>query len=277
MRLPNAVLLCRPDYFDVIDVKNPFMKENMGRVDQQKALQQWENLRASFESVGLTVETIPAIPGLEDMVFCANQTFVGLTPQGKNLCILSQMKHASRRKEIPAFAAWFKEKGYQVSALGSPSLLFEGGGDALWHPERRLIWGGIGQRTQPEAYPLLSRHFEAPVITLEMKLEHTYHLDTCFCAVDKDTALVYPDAFTDEGKNLIHHFFRRVITVDRREAIELMACNAAAFSNKYVFIQKGAIKVNEALRKEGFEVIEVETSEFLKSGGSVFCMKMSLF
>ena len=33
-------------------------------------------------------------------------------------------------------------------------------------------------------------------------------------------------------------------------------------------------KVEEKLKGEGFKVYEVDTSEFMKSGGSVFCMKM---
>ena len=76
---------------------------------------------------------------------------------------------------------------------------------------------------------------------------------------------------------LVRDVFERVIEVDAFEATDSMACNAAAFLGKYVVIQGGAVKVNWALRGLGFEVFEVETSEFMKSGGSVFCMKMHLF
>ena len=56
-----------------------------------------------------------------------------------------------------------------------------------------------------------------------------------------------------------------------------MACNAAAFHDRFVVLQKGANEVNEKLRAAKFEVIEVETGEFMKSGGSVYCMKMNVF
>jgi N-dimethylarginine dimethylaminohydrolase len=77
--------------------------------------------------------------------------------------------------------------------------------------------------------------------------------------------------------DLIRSLVPCVIEVDAAEATQAMACNAAAFSGKYVVLQSGAPRVNRKLRERGFQVIEVETSEFMKSGGSVFCMKMYLF
>jgi len=63
--------------------------------------------------------------------------------------------------------------------------------------------------------------------------------------------------------------------VPEKEASGKMACNAASFFGKTVVIQKGAETTVGKLRTSGFEVIEVETSEFMKSGGSVYCLKMA--
>jgi len=41
-----------------------------------------------------------------------------------------------------------------------------------------------------------------------------------------------------------------------------------------VLLQRGCERTSAALRAAGFTVRELETSEFLKSGGSVFCMKL---
>ena len=43
-----------------------------------------------------------------------------------------------------------------------------------------------------------------------------------------------------------------------------------------VVIQSGCRVLSSKLRELGFAVDEVDTSEFLKSGGSVFCMKQVL-
>ena len=42
----NNVLFCPPTYFDVIDVKNPFMLG--AKVDKAKARGQWESVRRAF-------------------------------------------------------------------------------------------------------------------------------------------------------------------------------------------------------------------------------------
>ena len=70
------VLLCPPDYFDVVDQKNPYMSRELP-VDRVKARSQWENLRGVLQHCGCEVETIDPVEGLEDMVFAANQIFAG--------------------------------------------------------------------------------------------------------------------------------------------------------------------------------------------------------
>jgi len=276
MPLPHAVLVCPPDSFDVVDVKNPFMVGQQGNVDVRLAKRQWLEVTHAFERAGIEVRELAAIPGCEDMVFCANPVFAGPDGLGRPVCVLSHMRYPSRQPEVSAHAAWYRAAGYRIVELNGSSL-FEGSGDALWHPGRRLIWGGYGHRTSKEIYENIADIFDAPVLPLELKTELFYHLDTCFCPIDETTVLVHPPALTSAGMELVRHVFQRVIEVGRHEAADLMACNAASFLGKYVVIQQGATETNRKLRRFGYEVIEVDTSEFMKSGGSVFCMKMYLF
>jgi N-dimethylarginine dimethylaminohydrolase len=275
MPLPRAVLMCPPEWFNVVDVKNPYMEGQGGRVNIPLAKRQWAELKETFESIGVEVRTDAPLPECEDMVFCANPIFTGLDAGGHRICILSHMCYPSRSKEVSAHAEWFNGQGYHVIPIEGP-VLFEGGGDALWHPGQRLIWGGYGFRTSKEAYDQISRIFEAPVVLLELRDPRFYHLDTCFCPLDETTVLLYPPALSDEGLRSVRRAFTRVIEVDEEEA-STMACNAAPFCGRYVIIQKGSRRVNQTLRALGFEVTEVDTSEFMKSGGSAFCMKMYLF
>lgn len=276
MPLPMTMLMCPPTYFDVVDVKNPHMEGNIGKVDKNQTRQQWDSVHDAFLGAGAQVELIEPVADCEDMVFCANQTFVGLDKSGEKLCLLSQMKHASRQREVNAFGQWFKQRGYRVESL-PPSTGFEGSGDAIWHPGRGLVWGGSGFRTQPDAYPVVSKLFGVPVIRLPLRSERFYHLDTCFCAIDEQTVLVHARSLTDEGIAMVRAIFANVIQCDDEEANEKMACNATAIGGKHVIIQRGSPRVVGTLRELGYSVSEVETSEYLKSGGSVFCMKMYVF
>ncbi|MGK5089337.1 arginine deiminase-related protein [Bdellovibrionota bacterium FG-2] len=252
------------------------MEGKIGSVNRSLALEQWRVLRSTFEDCGARVDLVDPVLSCEDMVFCANQTLVGLDRDGNRLCILSQMKHPSRQREVAAFAKWFSADGYQVRAL--PKIIgFEGSGDAIWHPGRALLWGGSGFRTEASVYTHLSEFFDVPVIRLPLRSDRFYHLDTCFCAINEETALVHSRSLTHEGLAMIRAVFSDVIECDDHEAAEGMACNACAIGGNAVVIQKGNPKTVSALRQRGFKVYEAETSEYLKSGGSVFCMKMYVF
>lgn len=276
MAFPKEVLMCPPDHFDVVDVKNAFMTNQVGRVDKAKAREQWNRLKQVFESIGLKVHTIAPEPGLEDMVFCANQTFVGPDASGVRTCVLSHMRFGSRQREVPAFGEWFATHGYRIETLGDPTITFEGGGDAIWHPGKAMIWGGIGPRTDAKAYNHLAQIFGVPVLTLELKAPF-YHLDTCFAALDQNTVLIHPPAFTEPSRARIEKYFPRVIEATPLEALDQMACNAAAFFGKYVVIHDGAMETGERLKQAGFKVIPVDTTEFKRAGGSVFCLKMAIY
>ena len=274
---PSGVLMCAPDHFDVVDVKNPFMSGQVGTVNRTLARKQWEDLKAAFEAAGKPVSLIEPVEGLEDMVFCANQTLVGLTPKMERVCMLGQMRHSSRRREVPAFEKWFESQGYRISKLKDPNTLFEGAGDALWHPGKRLLWGGHGFRSQPEAYDEVARVFETPVVLLKLVNEKFYHLDTCFCPLTPEAVLIYPSAFDAASLELILKIFPVVLTSSETEAIRYMSCNAAVVDGRTAIVQKGAASVSRHMAGMGLKVVETDTSEFIKSGGSVYCLKMFVY
>ena len=274
---PGRVLMCPPDHYDVVDVKNPFMREHVGKVNKAAAQQEWTMLREAFEQAGKPVVTIPAVAGLEDMVFAANQALTGLTPRMERVAVLSSMQHPSRRREVPFFEAWFKEQGYTVKRLKSATAHFEGAGDAIWHPGKRLLWGGHGFRSESEVYDEVSEIFDAPVVNLKLVNESFYHLDTCFCPLTPEAVLIYPSAFDATSLELILKLFPVVLTATEAEAVRYMACNAAVIDGRTAVIQKGTSSVRRHMEAMGLAVVEVETTEFMKSGGSAYCLKNWLY
>jgi N-dimethylarginine dimethylaminohydrolase len=205
-------------------------------------------------------------------VFTANPSFTGLGADGRRISVLSRMRHASRQREVAAHRAWFAARGYEVVESPVP---FEGGGDAIWHPGQRAIWGGHGQRSAPEAYPFLARVFGVETRTLELTTDF-YHLDTCLCPLDRETALVFPAAFTRAGLALLRRHFARLVEADEGDARDRFACNALV-TGRHVVIQRGCTALEARLEDLGFDVHPVETGEFLKSGGSVYCLKQWVF
>ena len=278
MPLPDEVLMVRPLHYSVDYVINPHMADQVGKVDTIEAQNEWNLVRTLFDQIGIKVRIIEDQEGLPDMVFCANQSLPYIDGEGNRHALMSIMHAEQRKKEVPYFEQWYRQNGYEVHFLDEKAIDdFEGCGDAIWHTGKRLLWGGHGHRSSPEAYEIISDLFGVPVITLELVSETFYHLDTCFCVLDENTALIYPDAFTGEGLELINKAFDRVIKASQYEAEELFACNACCPDGRNVIIQQGCTDVNKNLRDAGFAVHEVSTYEFLKSGGSVFCMKMLLW
>jgi N-dimethylarginine dimethylaminohydrolase len=275
MPIPTQVLMVRPNNFSVDYVINPHMEGNIGKVDKAKAMQEWEAVRDAFASTGLMVHVIEDQPGMPDMVFCANQSLPFINPQGGREVVMSIMHSEHRKPEVPFIEEWYLENGYTVHHPGYKVIRdFEGMGDAIWHPGRRLLWGGYGFRSSIEAYEFVKNKLGVRVIALKLVNDSFYHLDTCFCTLDENTVLIYPDAFSKKSVEMIRALFPRVIEADAEESVSLFACNATCPDGKHVLIQKGCDKTKKQLQDAGYSVIELETGEFLKSGGSVFCMKM---
>lgn len=272
---PGRVLMTSPDHFRVEYVINPHMAGHIGDVDPDRARRQWEALKDTYERLGMEVAVLAGAPGLPDMVFCANQTLPYQTPGGELGVILSRMHAAQRKPEVEHYDRFFGSVGYEVQHL-DPDLPgdFEGMGDAIWHPGRYLLWGGYGYRTDRRVYERFAEKLGFPVVALELTDPDFYHLDTCLCPIDEETALYYPGAFTDEGIAAIKAHFRRTIEAPEDDARERFACNAHSPDGRHVLIQAGSETTNELLRAGGYEPVELDTSEFLKSGGSVFCMKL---
>jgi len=74
--MPKA-LLCPPDYFDVVDQKNPYMTPGGKAVDRGKARKQWEALCCALQECGCEIEIIKPVLGLEGMVYITP----GVTPR----------------------------------------------------------------------------------------------------------------------------------------------------------------------------------------------------
>ena len=278
-RLPSErVLMVSPRHFQVEYAINPFMKDDSGKlkaVDNVLAQKQWDGLKETYEKLGYQVEIIPAQEGLPDMVFAANQSFPFWSPRGKGV-LMSRMRSGFRAAEVPYFTEWYARNGYEVYTLAC-SGTFEGNGDAALDPRHRLIWGGFGPRTDASVYNEISERFGFAVARLELVSSHFYHLDTCFSILDGDTVVIQPDAFSLEGRRLLRARFSRVIEVGYEANMRFFGGNCHCPNGKDVLMQKGDERLTRELEKEGFRPHLLNTSEFLKSGGSVFCMKMIVF
>jgi N-dimethylarginine dimethylaminohydrolase len=275
LEMSKRVLLCPPDYFDVVDCKNPYMS---GRetVDRAKAKQQWQALFSALSQNGCEVETISPVRGLEDMVFAANQVFVGSAPGVGKFIVPGHMVHASRQREVAFYVEWFRSHGYKVIDLDLGSHYLEGHGDLLWHPDGSRVYAGYGFRSTRggvEKFSAAMSELGIAVVPLRLIDPFCYHLDTCLCPLNDEAALIYPGAFDTDSLKKVRGFWK---------LHELTAGEAHNFMGNGIVVNGGYLTphmsphLEEILRQEDLKPMILDTSEFEKAGGSLFCMKAFL-
>lgn len=264
-----------PKYFNVEYAINPHMLRADGQlqsVDTIKAQTQWETLKQTYEKLGFRVDVLDAPPGLPDFVFAANQTFP-FQLRGRQFCLLSNMTSPARKNEVPHYERFFRHQSFEI--ISAPDFQFEGCGDALFDFEGERLFLGHGFRTSPLAAPLLQTLTGLPVVPLELISSNFYHLDTCLTIFNSEAAAYVPEAFNDDGIKTLKSAFRNLIEIDPQEAQVGFAGNAHCPDGRHILVHNKTPKFQRDVYQLGFEPIPIDTSEFIKSGGSVFCMKMA--
>ena len=104
-------LICRPDFFDVDYVINPWMEGNVHKSSRDRAVEQWSKLHNVLQGLA-KVDLITPQPGVPDLVFTANAGMI----LGKH-AVLSRFYHPERQPEEPYFKQWFKDNGFTVHEL----------------------------------------------------------------------------------------------------------------------------------------------------------------
>lgn len=283
---PRKVLMCTPEFYNIVDVKNVHMRNQKGTVNKERVDIQWDAIRNTYlafknQKFIDEVHVIDGVDSLEDMVFVANQSFPWVMWNGEKIALMSRMRFENRQNEIPYIEDFYKDHGYKIVDLQS-KYHFEGMGDMVAHPGKRLLYGGYGFRSEKNVYDEIARTLDAPIVTLELINEQYYHLDTCFLPLNHTEVLIAPDAFTPESINTIRRMFEGVYEVPDHEAFEGFACNAHIIygtnrATSAAIIQRNNPVALNIVQQSAHVVAEVETSEFMKSGGSVFCLKMMVY
>lgn len=262
------ILMCRPDYYGIQYEINPWMDMKV-KVNHQAAAEQWETLYKTLQLCGAEVELVAPITGWPDMVFTAN---AGLPYRSK--IILSHFKYKERQGEVPYFKAWFSKAGYEIennSKIDSQSPFFEGAGDALFAGDK--LFAGYGFRTDKKFYEEGPYLDQSKIVLCELVNPYFYHLDTCFCPLNANLAIWYPDAFSKTSQRIMAENIE-LIPVNEDEA-KRFACNAVVI-DRHVILPTECPQIAKELEMRGFIVHACAMNEYLKAGGACKCLTLKL-
>ena len=273
------LLMSPPDYFEVSYSINPWMDPAQWSVDAKRLWQDahdgWLALKATYEALGAKVTVKPAAKGWPDLVFTANCAIV---LDGK--AVMARYLRPERTGEEPHGLRMFKgllARGeIDVIHHMPEGLYFEGAGDAIHDPGRRLIWTGWGQRSSLEASNTLTEVFSLRTVPLELIDPRFYHLDTCFCLLSGGEVIYHPVAFSEEGRAQI----QSLVPADKLIAAPLEDAEHLGVNSVCIGMDVVMCWCTHTLRAElegrGYRVHVVPLGSFNRSGGAAYCLSLRL-
>jgi N-dimethylarginine dimethylaminohydrolase len=262
----KRVILCQPEYMTIREVINEtqeHFKDEGIHID--RALEQHNELVSTLRNYDIDVILLPYHKKFPEQVFTRD---IGFT-LGETIFV-ADMASDVRKGEEDVLKQWLEDEGISYYNIIGDQIE---GGDVIIDQDK--IYIGLSNRTNQEAInhlqELLNKQFE--VITIDFQ-EKFLHLDCVFNVVSPDLALIYPKALKKED---IERFKSRyeLIEVSDEEQFTL-GTNVLGIGNNRIISLPVNKEVNEQLRKRNFEVIEVDITEIIKSGGSFRCCTLPI-
>lgn len=262
-------LMCPPEWYDVDYVINPWMAGNLHRPSRDLAYAQWKELHSHLQRLS-DVRLIPAQKGLPDMVFVGHTALVQ-----HGVVALSSFAHPQRQAEEKHLRRWFEAAGFLIWDTPRETA-FEGEGDALFNAAGDHLWAAHGVRTCLQSHRHVADAWHVGVSSLHLVDPRFYHLDTCFAPLSEGHLLYFPGAFDRPSLARIEEAFpaEMRIAVTETEAARF-ACNVINLGREIIMGTTGTDLANR-LMNLGYNVTELNLSEFIRGGGSAKALALRL-
>jgi N-dimethylarginine dimethylaminohydrolase len=261
----KRVILCQPQYMTIREVINETQEhfKNEG-IHIDRALEQHGQLVKTLKDNGIDVILLPYHKKYPEQVFTRD---IGFT-LGQTIFV-GKMATDVRAGEENVLKQWLEDE--EISYYNLAEERIEGGDVVI---DRETIYVGLSNRTDHKAADQLQRLLnQFNVIPISFKAKYL-HLDCIFNVVSPNVALIYPNALTKKDIELFASRYE-LIEVSEEEQFQL-GTNVLSIGNKRVLSLPVNEKVNKQLRTLGFQVIEVDITEIIKSGGSFRCCTLPI-
>jgi N-dimethylarginine dimethylaminohydrolase len=259
----QRVIVCEPKYMEIQEVINEVQEQYKDEnIDKNIAKKQHKAFIKKLEEHDVEVIRLPASEQFPEQVFTRD---IGFT-LGDDIFI-AEMGREIREGEEKALERWLQSTNTLYNKLRTNKIE---GGDVII--DRDTVFVGISSRTSMDAIRELSKKLPDHEV-IPIPFNETYlHLDCVFNILSPRVALIFPKALDDETIQMLADRYT-LIEVSEEEQFTL-GTNVLSIGNKKVFSQPQNTDVNKKMRDFGFNVIEIDFSEIIKSGGSFRCCSM---
>ncbi len=258
----RAVILAKPDYFNVTTAVLPQQQAWIHNVDLEKAQYQHRQLADQFKQLRITTHYLPTLEGKVDQVFVRDAG--AISSRG---ALLSDFSAEWRKGEERALAALCEQ--YAIPILNNGKTFSFEGGDFFFLGGGKAILGK-GPRTHCENDDLVRVLGLNLIYTVEHQSPH--HLDAVFNIVREDLVVVNRKYVDYKAPYFLG---KKMIDLDDDD-FENLAANYIVLDRGMILADKGSNRLHQQLRKWGMDVIETDVSELKKGGGSIRCMTLPL-
>ena len=261
----KKVVLCSATYMTIREPINEtqkqFLKEN---IDTELAKKQHQKLVQALEENGVEVLLLTPSEKYPEQVFTRD---IGFTLG--NQVFVAHMAHDVRQGEEQPLIDLLEKELITYTNLLEDKIE---GGDVLI--DRNTVYIGVSNRTNKKAI----EHLQSLLPTFEVitvPFTDTYlHLDCVFNILSEDEALIFPGEIDEDKLKMLSSRYHLIEVSEEEQAT--LGTNVLSIGNKRVLSLPINKEVNKKLKDRGYEVIEVDITEIIKSGGAFRCCTMPI-
>lgn len=261
----KRVIVCPPTHMSIKEIINEtqkhFAEEN---IDETLATKQHRNFVQAMLTNGVDVYSLPPNEQYPEQVFTRD---IGFTLG--DTVFISRMGSNIRSGEEDILKSWLDDQSSSYKTLADYSVE---GGDVII--DRDIVFIGISGRTNAKSLEYINQTLSDYTV-YPIPIDKSYlHLDCVFNVISPTEALVFSPALREEELTFLSKRYE-LIEVTKEEQFT-MGTNVLSIGNKKIFSLPCNKNVNEQLRFRGYDVVEVDISEIIKSGGSFRCCTLPL-
>ncbi|KMK74743.1 dimethylarginine dimethylaminohydrolase family protein [Alkalihalobacillus pseudalcaliphilus] len=261
----QKVVLCQPTYMSIEEAINEiqahYKKANINRGIAQSEHQM---LVETLRKHGVDVMLISANEECPEQVFTRDIGFVI-----EDTLYVGHLKRDIRKKEREQLLQFLQQEKIPYHEIEAGTI--EGGDVVLAQSD--VFIGNSGRTAKVTLELLQMRHPNHSFHLIDFD-EKYLHLDCVFNPISESEALIYPPAINEESLKIIQRKYD-CIEVDDEEQFSL-AVNILSLGHRKIVALPKNEQTNRKLIERGFEVIEIDFSEIIKSGGSFRCVTLPL-
>jgi N-dimethylarginine dimethylaminohydrolase len=253
----KTALMCEP-----IFLTNS--QKNSKLINGEKAVQQHREFTKALTDLGVEVILLSPDPHHPERVFTRDIGFV----VGATLYI-TEMTKVGRLHEEAFLENWLKRNGVNYTNLSQDQIE---AGDVLI--DQDIVYVGLSDRTTKQSTRHLMHLLPVRSVMAVPFSDQFLHLDCVFNIISPNEAIIYPGEISKKEHEFLSSRYA-LIHVTKEEA-ERLGPNVFSIGNKKLFSIPENKKMNEELRRRGYDVIELDFSEMIKAGGSFRCSTLPL-